>query len=115
MEDRFQFRALTLEGNVIEVNTIEFFEDGQIHVNEEIPTQKLLQCTGLRDKNGTLIFEGDIVKRENWGSKIISFIEYRDHGFWIKDESFGYEGEDLWDWGNIEVIGNIYENPELLN
>jgi uncharacterized phage protein (TIGR01671 family) len=34
--------------------------------------------------------------------------------FWLKEEEFGYEGEDLVDSRKTEVIGNIYDNPELL-
>lgn len=85
----------------------------------------LLQYTGLKDKNGVEIFEGDVVKNEcrTWEeeegeeptySNKISSIIYRNHGFWVDDESFGWEGEDLWDWDEIKIIGNIYENPELL-
>lgn len=88
---------------------------------------KLMQYTGLKDKNGKEIYEGDIVKRmkvcydwdkedgeERYEVEQISFIEYRGNGFWVNSEDFGYEGEDLWDWDKMEIIGNIYENHELL-
>jgi uncharacterized phage protein (TIGR01671 family) len=89
---------------------------------------ELMQFTGETDKNGKEIYESDIVKisKPNYAYdeddspdepkwiEIISYIEYRNHGFWVHDESFGWEGEDLWDWELIEVIGNIYENPEIL-
>ncbi|KKL84776.1 hypothetical protein LCGC14_1961420, partial [marine sediment metagenome] len=69
----------------------------------------LMQFTGLKDKNGKEIFEGDILKYENRNYEV-SWME-DDGGFfaWL----YGYSiqgGLFLW----TEVIGNIYENPELL-
>jgi len=89
--------------------------------------EALMQYTGKTDKVGWPIYEGDIVQRtklvldldqpdydELVEEKQQSVIVWRGKGFWVEDEGFGFEGEDLWDWDEIEVIGNIYENPELL-
>jgi hypothetical protein len=69
----------------------------------------LMQYTGLKDKNGKEIYEGDIVKCvrlfENYE------VQYYNACFICKN---GISGFDLRESENIEVIGNIYENPELL-
>jgi uncharacterized phage protein (TIGR01671 family) len=88
----------------------------------EIPCV-IMQFTGRQDMKGVDIYDHDIIKRyykefnfdtnEYNQKEAISYVEYLDRGFWIKDESFGWEGEDLWDWNKIEVIGNMFENPEL--
>lgn len=75
---------------------------------------EIMQFTGLLDKQGKEIYEGDIVKRIELDIEEISFIKYTNHGFKIDREYFGYEGEGLWDWNEIEIIGNIHQNPELL-
>ena len=79
----------------------------------------LMQSTGLKDKNGVEIFEGDIVL-ENGMHRVITFGEQR------YEEDFGnlayYIGFNIftkWGYSSIdpvehEVLGNIYENPELL-
>lgn len=68
------------------------------------------QYTGLKDKKGREIYEGDIVWRPRGHSREV--VEF-DYGFYPFD---AYELEELGmpDADDCEVIGNIHENPELL-
>lgn len=83
---------------------------------------KLMQYTGLKDKNGKEIYEGDIVKFPEFNGDI-----YITPVAWDKScacfgvsfsgkypVSFDYLEEFYTELKDIEVIGNIYENPELV-
>ena len=74
-----------------------------------------MQYTGLKDKNGKEIYEGDIVRvKDRVGVEFIATIEFQDGCFVaVLDKETAYS-VDLFKDDDMEVIGNIYENPELL-
>ena len=73
-----------------------------------------MQFTGLQDKNGKEIYEGDIINMGDWKG-VVTFsygcfgIENSDKGFLVYADKWFVDN-----YGNPEVIGNIYENPEKL-
>lgn len=79
----------------------------QIFVNPET----VGQYTGLKDKNGTKIFEGDIVLLK--GDEEPYQVAFDESCFQVYGNSICYVMDNFYDH-DIEVIGNIYDNPELL-
>lgn len=92
----------------------------------EVFPETVGECTGLRDKNGKRIFEGDIVKTETylWHGENkkervarIGFVVYDEKfcqfGIYIKNFSSCFILH-RWKGDSNEVIGNIHDNPELL-
>lgn len=75
---------------------------------------ELMQSTGFKDKNGKEIFEGDILGTKN--GLLNGVVEYRtDLGMWTNSLIRYNNFERLCSIaGDREIIGNIYENPELL-
>ena len=88
----------------------------------EIEPGTVGQYTGLTDKNGKKIFEGDIVRYqpEYWCEPLQSVVEYYADkwnypAFDLKDHNYAANGlQSAHEEGGCEVIGNIHDNPELL-
>lgn len=93
-------------------------------------TDRFMQFTGLHDKNGKEIYEGDIVSAHNfyfngnfdndhYGTYIVEWIDEDIFGFFLtcvddKDSGLRIEHTSHFDEPCIEVIGNIYEHAHLL-
>lgn len=116
------FRGQNIEtGKWVVDNSVLFFRNstkiyGALNGWREVEVfpETIGQYTGLTDKNGTKIFEGDIVKRHWFDRDCIYRIDY-DKGLaaFIGQRSASYITFD-YDAVEFEVIGNIYDNPELL-
>ena len=119
MQDRFKFRIWKVSENrmVVGVTYLNpFILDEKINP-DEAKNNILMQCTGLKDKNGKLIYEGDIVKTKyttpsGVDMEKICKVNFDRCAYWINN---GYSAFYLDNENCIyEIIGNIYENPELL-
>ena len=128
MNDRFKFRVwdkenkkflhdlsfdISYSGSLILSCGIE----GKKYINPNDNNRYILiQCTGLKDKNGKLIYEGDLVKDITLNR--IFEVGYKKCAFYLENEEhIGYFHElaTAYSEKRLEVIGNIYENKELLN
>lgn len=129
MNDRFKFRVWNKEQNRFHHSfCCDITASGTLVISQGIEGKKYIvdddnyvvqQCTGLKDKNGKLIYEGDIVSIDDGELKGIAqrhdkFDEYYDciEIKLICKYTTIYKSTVF---AESEVIGNIYENKELLN
>lgn len=109
-----KFRAI-LEGMETMTSPFDWYDLKMIP-----PVKVLMQYTGLKDKNGKYIYEGDIVVEG--GDKHPSVVTFLQGSFQLVHNHYNLVGEVIGVYEQVlgfliepvEVIGNIYENPDLL-
>lgn len=110
-KEMVQVNALVLDEQVVKVT----YKNGNV-AKEDMKEYELMQSTGLFDRNGKEVFVGDIVKctrgchhevylEKEYGGTFIGGMP----AIYLKDLLSGYAWTE-----DEEIIGNIYENPELL-
>ena len=134
MQDRFKFRVFISDKKNSKNSLTGMFKVHSLHTgtNKAIITSLygncsiklenniLMQCTGLKDKNGKLIYENDIVKFYFNNDEIIAILVWdnNESRFYLNTTDY-FKDKYVTDYEitkqeKYEVIGNIYENPELL-
>jgi len=148
MNNRFKFRVWMKTGEIFmdafesvlleicDVDEIDF-DGGRVHATppsnmsgyaaSDINDCVLMQCTGLVDKNGKLIYEGDIVEvppgfsGDGYHDRCIAIVKWDGQhscpGYYLYNphDKYGVVGQDEFRWGVLSIIGNAYENKELLD
>lgn len=117
MEDRYLFKGKHFNewhiGNLVKEPDGFYIRDRNkdvmAFINDEFT---ICQCTGLKDKKGKLIWENDIVKINN--SKVNVLITFRDFEIICTIPNEKYYKHRLEYDTEYEVVGNVFDNPELL-
>ena len=96
------------DGKYMDYNPECIFSDN-VDINEQLSSfNDLMQDTGLKDKNGKEIYEGDVCRVDYTDGWELGVVEYEKGTYYLIYKSLGMNHD------KIEVVGNIYENPELL-
>lgn len=125
MTDRFKFRAKRIDNNKFVYGYLCFiYIDNEKHCKIYSPndamsydcyTETLGQCTGLKDQNGTLIYDSDILGNKDFMSDV-ALLKYENKTCcYILERRSVDEHFNKWWADSLMIIGNIHENKELLN
>jgi uncharacterized phage protein (TIGR01671 family) len=101
-------------GETFDIDSVGVYDSGEDYYFFE--GTKIMQYTGLKDKNGVEIYEGDIIETIGSEGLIHHKIIFDDGGFCHENIKYpSMKGKLRQDWvSRFYVIGNIYANPELL-
>lgn len=105
MSREIKFRVLCERSNTM-------FFIGLGHTYKDLSDTKIMQFTGLLDKNGAEIYEGDIIRHDEANMNMQVVFENGCFN-WADENGKSYNALHV-GVGSWTVIGNIYENPELL-
>ena len=117
---QLKFRAWSIENKMFYFNFWDIESDGMNQIvsphilHSDIP---IMQFIGHKDIKGKEIYDGDIVKADAvdpFGNQIIGKILFHNGAFWIGTKDNLVYNVVCYFEGIMEVIGNIYQNPELL-
>lgn len=117
--DKFPKEEWWIEGNAFvhdDGRTVDISTGTEkFSINKRVIPETLCQYTGLTDKNGKRIWENDIVRIKSSMDEGIGNIEFYG-GMWYVDGEPSNSLHDIveYDDGELEVIGNIFDTPELL-
>lgn len=124
MNDRFLSRGKAKDSGEWVVGLLTYISESSAEITDVITNENfwvdvetLGGCTGLTDKNGKKIFEGDILNAD-WLNKIITGIvtysDLRASFALLEDDEYFFFEDDIY-FNSYEVIGNIHDNHEMLN
>ena len=128
METRYLFRGKRIDNGEWMIGNLIQTDDGVYIIQNYVPSyfvkyyevvpSTICQCTGLKDKNGNLIWENDIVRTVYDGNEHIYQVVWDESELDFKatngKENYESNFEYLPCCDEIEILGNCFDNPELL-